>query len=208
MTDTPQTYRQHVLLVVQQSQTFMTGHQIASQTGLTYRQTIDALNALNNISKVASTGRKFHGPVGTCSDRAQGRDCGAGAGESIQRIHFKMTEHDPNGKAPNDPGAKLDAGKQRVWLCVSGFSRALAEVAKVTTAGAIKYSPNGWKHVTNGSERYMDAFGRHMLALGSGEVIDQQTGCRHQAQMIWNLLAALELDLQAQIEQPEIPFTP
>jgi len=109
-------------------------------------------------------------------------------------------EADPNGLAPNAPGAKLDAGKQRVWLMVSGFSRALAEVAAVTTVGAAKYTPDGWMSVEDGSARYMDAFGRHMLSLGKGNTVDDATGgtgCLHKAQMIWNLLASLELDLRA-----------
>lgn len=105
-------------------------------------------------------------------------------------------ERDPNGIAPNTPGAKLDDGKTRVWLCVAGFSQAMQQVAKVTTKGAIKYTPNGWTEVENGAERYMDAFGRHMLALGAGEKIDTDTGTLHKAQMIWNLLASLELELR------------
>lgn len=109
------------------------------------------------------------------------------------------TETDPNGKAPNEPGAKVDAGKIRIWLCVAGFSRALEEVARVTTIGATKYTPNGWAQVPNGSERYMDAFGRHLVSAGKGEIVDDGpngTGCLHKAQMIWNLLASLELDLR------------
>lgn len=116
-------------------------------------------------------------------------------------------EHDPNGLAANAPGAKLDAGKNRVWLCVAGFSRALDAVAQVTTAGAVKYSPNGWMHVDNGVERYMDAFGRHMVDLGKGKVFDdgpKGTGARHKAQMIWNLLASLELELRAEEEAPTV----
>ena len=108
----------------------------------------------------------------------------------------KSAEADPLGIAPHEPGAKLDAGKIRPWLCVSGFSRALAKVADVTTKGAAKYSPNGWMEVPDGQARYMDAFGRHMLALGQGETTDPDTGCLHKAQMIWNLLASLELDLR------------
>lgn len=108
-----------------------------------------------------------------------------------------MTESDPNGTPAGEPGAKLDAGKTLAWLCISGFARALQKVAEVTTKGAQKYSKNGWKSVPDGSERYMDAFARHALALGSGEVIDPGTGCMHKAQMIWNLLASLELDLAA-----------
>lgn len=107
-----------------------------------------------------------------------------------------IEEADPYGRSPNEPGAKLDAGKPRVWLCVSGFAKALSEVAKVTTAGAVKYTPGGWATVPNGSERYMDAFGRHMLALGGGELVDADTGCSHKAQACWNLLASLEMDMR------------
>jgi hypothetical protein len=107
-----------------------------------------------------------------------------------------MTEKDPNGLSAHQPGAKLDAGKLRPWLCISGFSLALAAVAEVTTKGAIKYSPNGWAAVPNGYDRYMEAFGRHMIALAQGEQIDEDTGALHHAQMIWNLLAALEIDLR------------
>lgn len=57
--DTLITYRRLVLEVVQESPAFLTGQQIAQITGLTYRQTIDALNALNNSEKIARTGRKF-----------------------------------------------------------------------------------------------------------------------------------------------------
>lgn len=109
------------------------------------------------------------------------------------------SEKDPNGKDLNSPGAKADAGKTRGWLCLAGFSRALEEVAKVTTVGANKYTPNGWVDVPDGPARYMDAFVRHALALGQGEVMDDGsggTGCYHKAQMIWNLLAAFELELR------------
>ena len=54
------TYRMRVLAVIEANgDTFHTGQQIAEITGLTYRQTIDALNALNNMEKIARTGRKF-----------------------------------------------------------------------------------------------------------------------------------------------------
>ncbi len=105
-------------------------------------------------------------------------------------------ETDPSGKAMNEHGAKADNGKQRAWLCLKDFSRALEQVAEVTTVGANKYSAGGWLGVENGQERYMDAFARHMLAYAQGERIDggpKGTGCLHLSQMIWNLLAVLEL---------------
>ena len=108
-----------------------------------------------------------------------------------------MTEKDPNGIDPHTPGAKLDAAKPLPWLCIAGFSNALEAVADVTTKGAIKYTPNGWAQVPNGEQRYMEAFSRHMLALGKGELRDKDTGCLHKAQMAWNILASLELEIRA-----------
>lgn len=107
-----------------------------------------------------------------------------------------MTERDPMGIGPHTPGAKLDADKPLVWLCIAGFSHALAAVSEVTTKGAIKYTPNGWMSVANGKDRFMEAFGRHALQLGSGQVYDRDTGCLHKAQMAWNLLASLELEMR------------
>lgn len=113
------------------------------------------------------------------------------------RRELRLGEKDPHGLDPHAPGAKLDAGKMMPWLCIAGFSNALQAVADVTTKGAIKYTPNGWAKVTGGEQRYMEAFGRHMLALGRGETVDTDTQCLHKAQMIWNLLASLELELRA-----------
>lgn len=109
---------------------------------------------------------------------------------------MSKTELDPTGRDPHQPGAKLDSGKTLSWTMLEGFARALNEVAQVTTVGARKYTPNGWQDVPNGKDRYMQAFGRHMLAYARGEHIDGDTQCLHKAQMIWNLLASLELELR------------
>lgn len=104
-------------------------------------------------------------------------------------------ERDPNGLDAHVPGAKLDAGKIRAGLMLNGFPRAINEVAKVTTYGAQKYSPNGWAEVPDGVARYDDAKVRHMLA-GAREFYDQESGLLHMAQECWNALAKLELWLR------------
>lgn len=113
---------------------------------------------------------------------------------------MNKTETDPNGLDSKLPGAKLDSGKTRAALCFSGFANALQRVAEVTTVGAKKYSPNGWMQVDNGSERYSDAAFRHQLSLWSGEKVDEDTGCDHEAQVIWNLLASYELKLRKELD--------
>lgn len=112
-----------------------------------------------------------------------------------------MSQTDPFGKDPHTPGAKLDAGKTRTGLMVSGFHNALSSVAEVTTFGAAKYTPNGWLTVPNAIDRYTDAAYRHLLA-NNNHRNDPESNIPHLAHAIWNLLAVLELELRKEIGSP------
>lgn len=114
---------------------------------------------------------------------------------------FGPLETDPLGKKASDPGAKLDAGKNRMGLVLNGFPHALFAVGQVATFGANKYSDHGWRKVPNGQERYTDAMLRHLLAEASGKRIDDETGLTHAAAVAWNALARLELMLNQQMEK-------
>lgn len=117
--------------------------------------------------------------------------------EQYPKIMEEVLEKDPKGKKLSEPGAKADAGKNKPWLMLQGFARALEEVSKATTEGALKYTENGWVSVPGAQERYMNAFGRHLFKYGKGEIFDiGETGCYHIAQCIWNLLAVFELQLR------------
>ena len=105
-------------------------------------------------------------------------------------------EADPNGKRPNEAGAKLDAGKNRLGLVLCGFARALQEVGRVGTYGANKYTDNGWMSVPDGERRYTDAMLRHLLREAAGEECDPDTGLHHAAHAAWNALARLDLALR------------
>jgi hypothetical protein len=109
---------------------------------------------------------------------------------------IKQIELDPLGKDAHEPGAKLDAGKNRTGLVLGGFARALLEVSKVGTYGAKKYTDNGWMDVPNGVERYTDAMLRHLLSEEAGELVDQDTKLAHSAHLAWNSLARLDLMLR------------
>ena len=91
----------------------------------------------------------------------------------------------------------------------SGFSGALLEVAKVSTYGAHKYTPNGWKSVPDGVQRYSDAMLRHLLAESISPT-DDESGLLHAAQVAWNALARLELMITPPKTLPTIlgPSTP
>ena len=104
-------------------------------------------------------------------------------------------EFDPSGIGQHEPGAKLDAGKNRLGLVLGAFSRALWAVGEVGTYGAEKYTDGGWLEVEDGLARYTDAMYRHLLKDASGELEDQDTELLHLAHAAWNALAALELVL-------------
>ncbi len=108
-----------------------------------------------------------------------------------------MAERDPNGTPPNQPGAKLDAGKAPVMRgAVQYFPRALEAVAGVSLFGATKYTWNGWESVPDGVNRYSDAMGRHLTGEAVDGPTDPETGLLHAAQVAWNALARLELMLR------------
>lgn len=108
-----------------------------------------------------------------------------------------MIESDPNGKAANEPGSKLDAGKAPILRGVLHyFPRALASVAEVSAYGANKYTWGGWESVPDGINRYGDALGRHVVGEKIDGPIDRETNLMHAAQAAWNALARLELILR------------
>jgi hypothetical protein len=105
-----------------------------------------------------------------------------------------MSESDPLGRAPNQLGAKLDAGKVPLARgLLASFPRACLEVAKVSDAGANKYTWDGWRHVPDGINRYGDALSRHIVKEHLDGPIDPDFGFLHAAHIAWNALARLEL---------------
>lgn len=111
------------------------------------------------------------------------------------------TELDPTGKAANEPGAKLDAGKSPLYRgFFNYFPRAIRAVADVSAFGAAKYSWGGWRSVPDGYTRYSDALVRHIDDEAAGEFLDRDSKLFHAAHAAWNALARLELMLE-ELEQ-------
>jgi hypothetical protein len=108
----------------------------------------------------------------------------------------KQPETDPNGLAQHAPGAKLDAGKNRLSMVLFAFSRAIEAVGRCGTFGAAKYTDGGWQFVPNGEQRYTDALLRHLMREGQGETHDPDSELPHATHAAWNSLARLELILR------------
>ena len=91
------------------------------------------------------------------------------------------------------PGAKDDKAKPMAGVLLD-FSRALQTVVDVGTYGAKKYTRGGWATAPEGSQRYLDAMMRHLLAMDvDPDGLDPETGLPHLAHVAWNALAVLEL---------------
>ena len=72
----------------------------------------------------------------------------------------------------------------------------IEEIVKVYTAGAKKYAPNNWMHLENGHERYKAALFRHICEFERGNWLDADTGCIHLAQVAWNAIAMLHIEME------------
>lgn len=93
------------------------------------------------------------------------------------------------------PGVKLDQGKVRPDLILSGMPRAVLAVAEIATFGARKYTENGWVTVPDGVKRYTAGLDRHRL-LEAVSPYDEESKFLHAAHMAWNALSRLELMLR------------
>ena len=69
----------------------------------------------------------------------------------------------------------------------------IEDVVKVYTEGANKYGVNTWQNLENGYNRYKAALFRHLLEYEKGSEYDEETGCRHLAQVVWNAIALLHI---------------
>lgn len=87
-------------------------------------------------------------------------------------------------------GKKKDHGKLRYDLIPC---RPLAEVARVYTIGAQKYSDRGWEAGMHWS-RIFAAMMRHAWKWWAGETHDQTDGQHHLASVAWCALALMEYE--------------
>lgn len=91
-----------------------------------------------------------------------------------------------------DQTYRKDANKLPVGEIFKQFPHALEELARVIAFGATKYENHSWSKIPRFIERAQNSLGRHQLAVAKGEAFDPESGCLHQAHVIWNTLAILE----------------
>lgn len=101
-------------------------------------------------------------------------------------------------------GCKYDTGKLRWDLLPLDL---IEEIVRVYTAGASKYGDNNWKSLENGYDRYKAAMFRHLLEYEKGNIYDQDTGCKHLAQVAWNAIAMLYFSEDVNRRQEILPWS-
>lgn len=174
--------------------------------GANLRETMQLIHETLSVDPHAPSRVDPHAPVPE-NDEVSDEEFSRLKEEAQLRLHFnvdttKLREalsqlgEIPSRVDPHAPGAKLDHGKVRPGLVLSGFCRALEAVSEVGTFGARKYSEKGWLHVENGVSRYTDAMLRHYFEEAKGEYADPESGIAHAAHLAWNALARLELMLR------------
>ena len=123
--------------------------------------------------------------------------CGMTSGDQQFPEIQAPAEADPTGRAPHEPGAKMDAGKSPIRRgLLEQFPRACLAIADVSAYGARKYTWNGWETVPDGLNRYGDAECRHIVKNVLEGPYDLESGLLHAAHECWNNLARLELVLR------------
>lgn len=105
-------------------------------------------------------------------------------------------------------GQKFSEGKIPMYTFLMQFKNALQEVAKCSQAGHNKYPNDGdwqnFKRVENPEFEYKNAAVRHMFEEGINQDMLEYGVITHEAQNIWNLLAALEIKLENKEKVPTI----
>lgn len=98
-------------------------------------------------------------------------------------------EQESNGSRKND---RLDDKLRWELLPLEDVE----DIVRVYTAGAKKYGPDQWQNLPDGIRRYKAALLRHLVEFDKGNEIDEETGCRHLAQVAWNAIAMLHISKQ------------
>lgn len=109
---------------------------------------------------------------------------------------FFLTTKELRNDEPERDRPKLSSVMGATFLVREKYSRAVGILIVLDDLqGAKKYGENTWQYLDNGYERYKGALLRH-LYRAENETFDEDTGCRHLAQVAWNAIALLWLSKQ------------
>ena len=140
----------------------------------------------------------FLGKLGRCILESP-MYCGSNTRVDNKRISYKRVEQcktkDMEQKNENTEVKKNDRLDDKLrWELLP--LEDIEDIVKVYTEGAKKYGPDRWQDLPDGIRRYKAALLRHLVEFDKGNEIDEETGCRHLAQVAWNAIAMLHISKQ------------
>lgn len=108
----------------------------------------------------------------------------------MSQNQFVLPEDTINwGPPPKDPKMINGAGKPKILNLPSVV---LDAYHAVNEYGIKKYGKEGtWKNNEDGVTEYLNAAGRHILAIGDGENLDSESNLPHVYHILWNAVAAV-----------------
>lgn len=103
-------------------------------------------------------------------------------------------------------GQKFSKDKLPLYTVIfEQFPLAIKEIAKCSLAGHKKYPEDtdwsNFRRVKNAVSEYRNAAIRHIMEKGINKDMEEYHPVLHEAQAIWNLLAALEIELESKERQ-------
>lgn len=145
-----------------------------------------------------STGRKFKEHfIPVCDDHLFDEIPKSDSEMTISQLNQKGIFH-----VDHSIGVKNDSDKLPYFTVLfRQFPNALKEVIKCSRAGHNKYSETdtdwmNFSRVSDAETRYKDAMLRHMTEEGQVEDMIQYGEITHEAAVVWNALADLEIKLR------------
>lgn len=132
-----------------------------------------------------------------CKLKGKPMDCGVDTRFDNKSISYKLVEqcNTKDMEQENTEARKNDRLDDKLrWELLP--LEDVEDIVRVYTAGAKKYGPDQWQNLPDGIRRYKAALLRHLVEFDKGNEIDEETGCRHLAQVCWNAIAMLHISKQ------------
>jgi hypothetical protein len=88
---------------------------------------------------------------------------------------------------------RFNQGKPKLGYILH-FPHTIEALARILEYGAVKYEDMNWKKGGKTDSEYLDAAMRHLTKWLKGNPFDDESGCSHLGQTIWNLMVLLEVN--------------
>lgn len=101
-----------------------------------------------------------------------------------------------------DKSLRYNEGKPKLGYILQ-FPTVMQALARILEYGAEKYEDLNWKKGGKPDEEFLDSAMRHLFKFVDTGMYDQESGCNHVVQAIWNLAVLIEVNHPGEIINTE-----